>query len=117
MAKYERSLNGHFDDFLQHLHLDITKGSLSATFEEGSDLIIGPVRLAVRAYERYSMMGGNRVSLHLVLAGEGDRLHLCAMTTGGSQAVFFKLNTFGEEAFLDRCIESVERYLGVRGRA
>ena len=26
---------------------------------------------------------------------------LCAITSGGSQALFFKMNTFGEEAFLD----------------
>jgi hypothetical protein len=32
--------------------------------------------------------------------GEGP-LRLCAITSGGSQAVFFKINTWGEETFLD----------------
>ena len=31
-----------------------------------------------------------------------------AITAGGSQAVFFKLNTFGEEAFLDKLIELLD---------
>jgi hypothetical protein len=49
------------------------------------------------------MIGSNRVSLNLTLLGDGQRLLLSAITSGGSQAVFFKINTFGEEAFLD-CI-------------
>ena len=37
----------------------------------------------------------------LTLAGWGGKLHLTAITAGGSQAMFFKINTWGEEAFLD----------------
>lgn len=111
MAKYERIITGDFDSFLQHLHLDITRGSISASYEDGSDLVLGPVRVATRIYERYSYLGGNRVSLNLAVAGEGRNIYLSAITSGGSQAVFFKINTFGESAFLDRCIESVERFV------
>ena len=36
----------------------------------------------------------------------GDELiHLSAVATGGSQAVFFKMNRWGEEAFLDKLAE------------
>jgi len=111
MAKYERQLTGNFDALLDHLHQDITRGSISASYEDGSDFAMGPSRVAVRVYERYSWFGGNRVSLNLVVAGEGNHLHLSAITSGGSQAIFFKINTFGEGAFLDRCIESVEAYM------
>ena len=34
--------------------------------------------------------------------GEDGAIHLSAITSGGSQAMFFKINTFGEEAFLDK---------------
>jgi len=50
-------------------------------------------------------MGGNRVSLSVTLFGKGDTVHLSAITAGGSQALFFKINTFGEEAFLDKLRE------------
>nr|WP_302663601.1 DUF6054 family protein [uncultured Agathobaculum sp.] len=30
------------------------------------------------------------------------------MTSGGSTAVFFKLNTLGEESFLEKLVEIVE---------
>ena len=45
------------------------------------------------------------MSLNVTLFGNGDTIHLSAITSGGSQAMFFKLNTFGEEAFLDKLRE------------
>ena len=79
---------------------------MSASYEDGSDCTLGTTRCAVRVYERYSWSGGNRVSLQLTLVGEGGRLFLSAITSGGSQAVLFKLNTWGEEAFLD-CVREL----------
>ena len=101
MAKLERTLTGDFDDILWRLDPAVLNGSMSATLEDRSDFSIGPVQVSVRMYERYSALGGNRVAMCLTLAGEGDRLRLTAITAGGSQAMFFKMNTFGEEAFLD----------------
>ncbi len=108
MAKYERQFTGDFDTVLNRIDDGIIRGSASASYEDGSDYSTGAVRCAVRVYERYSMVGGNRVSLSVTLVGEGDRLFLSGITSGGSQAMFFKMNTFGEEAFLDCLRELVE---------
>ena len=107
MAKLERTLTGDFDDILWRLDQAVLNGSMSATLEDRSDFSIGPVQVSVRMYERYSAMGGNREAMCLTLAGEGNRLHLTAITAGGSQAMFFKMNTWGEEAFLDTLAEVV----------
>ena len=109
MAKFERTITGDFDDVLDRLHRGILEGSSSASYEDGSDCTLGNARVAVRIYERYSMFGGNRVSMSLTLAGEGERLFLSAITSGGSQAVLFKVNTLGEEAFLDTIREVVRQ--------
>ena len=101
MAKYERTLKGDFDRILNYLEDGIMKASLSASYEDGSDYTAGDVRCAVRVFERYSYTGGNRVSMNLTLVGKGEILFLSAITSGGSQAMLFKLNTWGEEAFLD----------------
>lgn len=101
MAKLEHTLHGDFDQTLRMLHNGILEGSMSATYEDGADWSNGALRFALRVYERYSWLGGNRVSLSMTLLGDGDQLHLTAITAGGSQAMFFKVNTFGEEAFLD----------------
>ena len=107
MAKLERTLTGDFDDILWRLDQAVLNGSMSATLEDRSDFSIGPVQVSVRMYERYSALGGNRVAMCLTLAGEGTRLHLTAIPAGGSQAMFFKMNTWGEEAFLDTLAEVV----------
>jgi len=106
MAKYEKTFTGNFNEILNSIHNGILDGSFSASYEDGSNFSVGEIRCAVRVYERYSMMGKNRVSLNVTLIGNGDNLHVTAITSGGSQAVFFKINTFGEEAFLD-CLRDI----------
>ncbi len=100
-------MTGDFDEILSYLHDGILEGSASASYEDGSDYAAGEVRCAVRVYERFSYIGSNRVSLNLTLVGEGDELFLSAITSGGSQALFVKINTWGEEAFLDKIVELI----------
>ena len=111
MAKYEKRLQGNFDEFLSWIHENITNGSSSVTYEDGSDIDLGDARVAVRVYERYSITGGNRVSLNVTVTGTGENLFISAITSGGSQAVFFKMNTLGEETFLELCQDAVKSYV------
>lgn len=105
MAKLERRFYGDFDEILGHIEDGILKGSMSATLEESSDFSLGNARCSVRVFERYSYMGGNRVSLNVTLFQAGKEICLSAITAGGSQAMFFKVNTWGEEAFLEKLLE------------
>ncbi len=106
MAKFEQRFTGNFNQLLQAIE---TAGlsSLSATLEEKSDFQAGELQLAIRVFERFSYFGSNRVSLNVTLLGEGNQLFLSAITSGGSQAVFFKINTLGEHNFLDRFISDL----------
>lgn len=108
VAKYEKHLTGNFDEVLNAVTDGVLNGSMSASYEDGSDWTNGTVRCAVRVFERYSYMGGNRVSMNVTLVGNGCDLFLSAITSGGSQAVFFKLNTLGEESFLEKLVPIVE---------
>lgn len=108
MAKLERALTGDFDDVLIRLQTGVLEGSMSVSYEDGTDFDLGDVRCAVRVYERYSFTGGNRVSLNVTLVGKGRDLYLSAITSGGSQAMFFKVNTWGEEAFLDTLLDVLQ---------
>ena len=105
MAKFEKTITGDFDSILHRIEEGIINGSVSASLEDSSDFCMGDTRCSVRVFERYSYMGGNRVSLNVTLFGNGDTIQLSAITSGGSQAMFFKINTFGEEAFLDKLRE------------
>ena len=110
MAKYECKVNGNFDELIEIIDNRILKGSMSASFEDGSEYVGNNVRCVVRVYERYSMLGKNRVSLNVTLVEDGDTIFVSGVTSGGSQAVLFKLNTFGEETFLDCFIDAVNSY-------
>ncbi|MDE6281996.1 MAG: hypothetical protein K2M15_09500 [Oscillospiraceae bacterium] len=109
MAKLERTFTGDFDLVLVRLDQGVLNGSMSASLEDTASFTMGNTRVAVRMYERYSWSGSNRVALCLTLVGEGENLHLTAMTAGGSQAMFFKINTWGEEAFLDTLRDIVDK--------
>jgi hypothetical protein len=110
MARYEQELTGDVDDFVDHLDRAIPEGSITAKYEDGGDFRVGDARMVVRMYERYSAFGGNRVALCVSILAVGDQMRLSAISSGGSQAMFFKMNTFGEEAFLKRAVEAIEGY-------
>lgn len=105
MAKLEQTIYGDFDQVLHRIENGILNGSMSASLEDSSDFVSGTARCGVRVFERYSTIGSNRVSLAVTLFQNGDTIHLSAITSGGSQAMLFKINTWGEEAFLDKLRE------------
>lgn len=106
MAKLERKLSGDFNQLIKKIETGILNGSMSASLEDSSDFYSGDARCSVRVFERYSYAGGNRVSMNVTLFQNGnDEIRLSAITSGGSQAVLFKINTWGEEAFLDKLKE------------
>ena len=112
MAKFECSLHGDFDDTLRYFHDGILGGSMSASFEDESYAMFAGVRCCVRVYERYSFSGGNRLSLTMTLVGDGEELFLSAITSGGSQGMLFKINTWGEESFMDAFRALAESFPG-----
>ena len=108
MAKYEKVVYGDFDWILERLDKAVMSGSTSASYEDGSSFTKGDFRCEVRVYERYSWTGGNRVSTAMTLAGSGGEYFLSVITSGGSQGMFFKVNTLGEESFLETIAEVVD---------
>lgn len=107
MAKFEKVLKDDFTEVLKRIQDGILNGSISATLEDSSDFVGEGARCSVRVFERYSAIGGNRVSLNVTLFQCGDGpINVSAITSGGSQAVLFKINTLGENAFLE-CIKGI----------
>ena len=105
MAKLDRTVQGGFDAVLERLTRGILDGSVSASLEDQADYVFADGRVAVRVFERYSYLGGNRLTMTLVVVEQGGQTRVTAITSGGSQALFYKINTFGEEAFLRKLEE------------
>ena len=110
MAKYERQLRGDFGVILDDLERAVMSGSVSASKEEESNFYGEDYKCAVRVFERYSYTGGNRVSLNITLLEVKQKIHISAITSGGSQAMFFKINRFGEQSFLDTIRQVIGKY-------
>ncbi|MGM9940728.1 MAG: DUF6054 family protein [Bulleidia sp.] len=106
MAKIEKTVYEDLGSLVNRIESGILEGSMSASLEDGTDWKVEDVCCSVRVFERYSYMGGNRVSMNVTLIQKGSGpVYLSAITSGGSQAVFWKINTFGEEAFLEKLEE------------
>ena len=101
MAKLQKTVQGSFSEILNTIEQGILSASYTASLEDSSDFQSGNARCSVRVFERYSYAGGNRVSMNVTLFQAGNAVRLCAITSGGSQAMFWKINTWGEETFLD----------------
>jgi hypothetical protein len=110
MAKYVRDFKGELSSFINDLNEAILNGSVSASLEDSSSVSLGDVNCEVRVYERYSWTGGNRVSLNITALAQGENIHVIAITSGGSQAMFMKMNTVGEEAFLEKIADFIDNY-------
>lgn len=110
MAKFEHSLKGDITDFVAYMDKKILSGSMSASYIDGSYYEHGASKSSLKVYERYSMTGKNRLSLTLMVSEVDGLLDVSLITSGGSQAVMFKINTFGEHSFLNKVSEYVLSY-------
>lgn len=110
MAKLEATLHGYFDSIVSDLENTVLNGSISASREETVQYTRNGVRCYLGVFERFSYAGGNRVSMSISLFGDDEYSNLCVVTSGGSTATFFKINTWGEESFLDTIEDCVRKY-------
>ncbi|MDO4778316.1 MAG: DUF6054 family protein [Tissierellia bacterium] len=114
MAKLERDFktdeNG-YTKFVEYYKNSVMENSFSASWEDGSSVSMGETKINVDVFERYSMLGENRVSLNVTSIYDKGNVKVIAVSSGGSRAIFFKLNTFGEEAFLEKFGDAIDDYI------
>ena len=110
MAKYSCELHGSFQHFCQFLKNELIKSSFSASIEDEHYYDIHDVHVGILILERYSYTGGNRLSLSITITEYQNHLQVTAISSGGSQAMFFKINTLGEDAFLNKLKEAIQQY-------
>ena len=67
MAKYTKSFQGNYNHFLKYIENEIIQGSMSATIEDRHQSVINNVQCTILVFERYSYIGGNRVSMNVTI--------------------------------------------------
>ncbi len=111
MAAFEHELTADLDTFVAYVDQQILAGSATAKLEDSYDHTTGTARMVVKVYERYSAMGGNRVSLTISVLGVDGQLAVSAISSGGSEAMFFKINTLGEDSFLGKAVDAIQSFV------
>ena len=91
MAKYSCELHGSFNHFCQFLKNELINSSFSASIEDEHYYDIHDVHVGILILERYSYTGGNRLSLSITITEYQNHLHVTAISSGGSQAIFTPL--------------------------
>ena len=107
MAKFECVFpSGYsFNDILQYFHTHLT-GS--------SDYSSERARVAVRVYERYSLMGDNYLSLTLTLVNDGGDTFASAISAAGRGGGLGISIHWGEDKFLEIFSDGANMFQGMR---
>lgn len=112
MAQLKREISGDFDGLKKQIDDGLRAASMTLSIEEEFCGELGGRKYWVVSYERYAASSKSRVSMNITML-EGDDTNLIMGTsTGGSQAVLFKMNKFPEVLFLqtlERVLEDIER--------
>lgn len=110
MAKFEKHVRGEFSNIVQKLDDEIVNSSLSMRLVDESNYENGEVRIAVRVYDKYFMRNGNRASLSLTIAGNGNSIFISAIGAGGGSGVIFNFSLGAETEmveFVENCISNM----------
>ena len=114
MAKFECMIPGKydFDEVLLYFHNHLSNSSFSASFEDGSDYRKENLRVAVRVYERYTLIGENRLSMTVTLASSGEDIFASAITAAGGGGLV-KVWGWGEDSYLEHFINAAKMFEGM----
>ena len=110
MATTTRTVTGSLPEVVAFIEQSVM--AQSASMEAAVDLETREGGVCVRGYERYSWTGSNRVGMTVTSVQDGPYVHIAGISLGGSQAMFFKVNTLGEENFLGTLTSRKDTLLG-----
>ena len=110
MAKYTTNVGGSLSDLVTYLKHNESRLGSTITLEEEIAGTADSVNYWVGTYERYAVLGENRVSLNVMLIEYSEGVKVIATASGGSQAAFLKINTWSEGNFLDAFVAVIQAY-------
>ena len=115
MAKYTTIVPGSLEQLRKYIsHNGPNLGATLSLEEEISGTADG-VNYWIGTYERYAVLGENRVSLNIVLLEISEGVRVIATSSGGSQAMFLKINHWSEDNFLNDFVSIIETYVKKTG--
>lgn len=97
-----------FDEVLNYFHEHLLGRGVLTDLTGGSDYRDGAIRVAVRVYERFAIIGTEWFSLTVTMISNGQELFLSAVAAGGGGE-----GAFGESRFVNQLIRAAEQFEGM----
>ena len=115
MAKYTTTVGGSLNELVTYIKHNESRLGSTITLEEEITGTADSVKHWIGTYERYAVLGENRVSLNVMLIEYSEGVKVMATASGGSQAAFFKINNWSEDNFLNDFVSIIETYVKKTG--
>ena len=88
MAKYTTTVGGSLNELVTYIKHNESRLGSTITLEEEITGTADSAKYWVGTYERYAVLGENRVSLNVMLIEYSEGVKVIATASGGSQAMF-----------------------------
>jgi len=100
MASLSMTGLGNADHIAELLTQEILNSGISCELVDSIYRAAGSMGIYVMVFEKYYWRAGNRASLTVVVSGEGERVFVDAIGSGGGQGPIFKFSWGAEEDFV-----------------
>ena len=110
MAKYTTTVGGTLNELVTYIKHNEPRLGSTITLEEEMTGTADSVNYWIGTFERYAVIGQNRVSLNVVLLEYSGGVKVIATASGGSQAAFVKINTWSEGNFLNAFADVINSF-------
>ena len=110
MAKYVTTVKGSIAQLRKYIDRNKSQLGFTISTEDETEGTVEGINYYVAGYERYAYIGGNRVSLNVTMMEFSEGVRVIAISLGGSQGAFVKINHWSEDNFLNAFVSVIEDY-------
>lgn len=109
MAKFEKHVQGDFDQIVTQLDDDIARSGVSVNLVDASYYKNENVRMAVLVYDQYFMRNSSRASLSVTVIDSGSEVFISAIGAGGGNSAIFNFSLGAERKLTEVVADSLSR--------
>ena len=117
MALYEETITADLDELVPYIKRSLADQSTTFHLEEETEYTADGVRVKVLCCERYAYSGSGRVAMTVTLVESAGSVRVIGTAAGGSSAMFFKINDWSDNNFLNTLVCAVRSFVRDHGPA
>ena len=111
MALYEETITADLDELVPYIKNSLADQSTTFHLEDETEYAVDGVRVRVLCCERYAYSGSGRVAMTITLVESGGSVRVIGTAAGGSSGMFFKINDWSDNNFLNTLVWAVRSFV------